>query len=396
MDAALNPRPKGVYLLIADSFYPSKLPPEARTNTYLADQLSSRGWQVVVWAQSTATCPPSAKHLSVIHRGRQWGVVELLRLTMWIIMHRPTKVALLYDVTEFSLKATVTWIPFLAKLTRTPCTTLMTNGVPPKRSKVQDAILSLLGLKVVKSPIGPLALSERLILYSEADRRALFEDVIFEGSLSIVSPPSVGILRPRLARIEKESRNFVIGFFGLMYPSKGVEWIIRALARLEEMDIPVRLAVVGQDGGITSNEGWNSKCKAYEQSLRELAIVLNVDGSIDWHGFQEDDRANELICRCDLICLPFDEGLTGTRSSFVECARVGMPVITTLTDATDDYLRAPDSGIIFVPPQNPEAIADAIAKIFANPNSCLDLGQKIKKFADSTFRDQFIDAFESS
>lgn len=394
-NASENPS-KGIYLLIADSFYPCKLPPESRTNTYLAEQLSNRGWCVVIWAPSIAEPPPTASRAEVVHRGKKWGVWELFRLIRWIRVHRPSRIALMYDVTEYSLRPTVTWIPLIAKFHQIPCATQMTNGVQPYRSSLQNIIVSALGFKcVVDLPIGPLAASERLMMYSEADKDALIgRSRSCPASVTIVSPPAVGIFSRLSRQTEHNASLFVIGFFGLIYPSKGLEWLIEALAYVKSGLVPVRLSIIGQGGGITSDEAWNLKCRQYETQLHELANKLGVQDLIQWHGFQPDDKAAELVTKCNLVCLPFDEGLTGTRSSFVECAKAGIPIVTTLGDSTDQYLKAPNSGITFVPPKSPQAIAKAISDLLTHPPLCRELAEQIKKFGRSIYTDQFVDEFD--
>jgi glycosyltransferase involved in cell wall biosynthesis len=383
------------YLLIAESFYPGELPGEARTNTYLAEQLSYRGWRVVVWAPPPAAAPPSAKNLTVIHRHRKWGYLELLRVMTWIVTYSPTKIGLLYNVTEFSLSPAVTWVPLLAKLLGLTCKTLMTNGVQPRRSRLQNKVFSALGFRdVVDLPIGPLAVSERVVVYSEPNKRALFGQSGWGSVCTIVSPPAV-VLNATPDRVRPDSGFFRVGFFGLLYPSKGLEWIIEALPLIRKLGVSVRLSVIGENGGVTSNESWNAKCREYEENLHKLSKSLGVDDLIQWHGFQPDSEANKLISECDLVCLPFDEGLTGLRSSFVECAKLGIPIVTTLSDETEEYLRNRESGIIFVPPKSPESIAKETAHLVNDTDRRKELGQKIARFADSTFSGQsFVDAFE--
>jgi len=281
----------------------------------------------------------------------------------------------MYDVTEYSLKPTVTWIPLIAKFLRIPCATQMTNGVQPYRSGFQNIILAVIGFKrLVDLPIGPLAASERLMMYSWADKDALIgRSQSCPTSVTIVSPPAVGILSGLSRKTEHNSNLFIIGFFGLIYPSKGLEWLIEALSFVRNGPVPVCLSIIGQGGGISSNEAWNLKCRQYEMHLHELANNLGVQDLIQWHGFQPDYKAAELVTSCNLVCLPFDEGLTGTRSSFVECAKAGIPIVTTLDDSTDQYLKAPNSGITFVPPKSPQAIAKAINDLAINPLRCNEL-----------------------
>ena len=393
---------KGTYLFIADAFYPKVLPPEAKTNAFIATSLAQRGWRVAIWGGAKAAVPPGVPRLKVVRKVETWNAFELIRMAAWIMLHRPARIGLAYFSSTYSMKAHINWLPFIAKWLGIHCTTLFTNGESTNRDPGQDRLFRWLGFAhLLGSPVGPLGASSHMVFYSMADKaKLLYCEDSSMYSYSIVSPPSFLRLPPGAGlRSGDPSKiastgHFQLGYFGLIYPGKGLACLIKGLSLVLESGISVRLVVIGGSGAVTADEASNKRCEDEEAELHQLALDLKVDYAITWCGYRDESEAAILITDCQAVCLPFDDGVTGLRSSFVECANLGVPVITTLTAATDDFLRAKGSGIMFVEPQNPEQIAAAIARLDADADLRRTCGEQVRHFAATHFKNgSLVDAF---
>lgn len=251
---------------------------------------------------------------------------------------------------------------------------------------------------LLEVPAGPLGGSSRLVVYCMGDMvNLLGAEGLSKYSCSVVPPPTV--LPPPASHggvaEEAPSDHFLVGYFGLSYPGKGLEWLLRGLHLALQSGIPVKLIVIGGSGAVTANQAWNQICEDYSSSLKQLARDLGIQGIIMWCGYQDDKEAAKLIADCQAICLPFEDGVTGLRSSFVECATIGVPLITTLTGGTDEYLRAENSGILFVAPENSEQIAAAISRLYADPGLRQACREQVRRFAAKNFRSgAFVDALD--
>src|SRR3954451_9043759 len=163
-------------LLIADAFYPRALPPECRTNTYLASALGKRGWKVSVWAGCGARVPADSVNVNIVRSPRFWGLTEVIRIFLWLLRNAPEHVILMYHAELYSNRANITLIPVIAKLLRLRSITLFTSGVRPRRSRVQDHFLSLLGYSALLSyPVGILGASATMIFYCDENRSRLLQ-----------------------------------------------------------------------------------------------------------------------------------------------------------------------------------------------------------------------------
>ena len=392
-------------LLIADAFHPNKLPPESLTNTYLALALAARQWNVAVWSHHGADLPVSSVGLRVLRGTRYWGLGEVLRISMWLFFNRPNQIIIMYHSSLYSARHEITWIPVIAKLLRLPCISLFTNGTRPERSAVQNRILSVLGVgKIAKHPLGPLSLSSKLVFYSEANQKNLLgpDDELGLGARSsIVSPPNtlpVGSACDKAtirASLGFGHEVFLVGYFGLIYPGKGIEWLLEAIEILVSQGIKIRLILIGPHGGLTSKENWNSKCRNYEAMLRKKVVALGLEDSVLWCGYCDDLTTVQYLSCCDVACLPFDAGLDNRRSSFIACAQIGLPIVTTKTNSTDQFLLSEQTGITYVKPRDSSQIAASLELLYRDKAMRAERAAKMKRFAMKHYRnDAFADLFD--
>jgi glycosyltransferase involved in cell wall biosynthesis len=212
------------------------------------------------------------------------------------------------------------------------------------------------------------------------------------NTLPVNNRPDRSVVRASLRLADED---FLVGYFGLLYLGKGIEYLVEAMWILKNKGLSTKLIIVGPHGGVTANDSWNVHCRNYEIALKHKADELAIADMIIWSGFCEDVKAVETLASCDLVCLPFDEGLTNRRSSFITCAQIGLPVITTLTSMTDESLQDSDSGIMYVEPRNSAQIADRVAMCYKEPEMRLTRGFMLKDFAARHYsNERFVDCFD--
>ena len=143
--------------------------------------------------------------------------------------------------------------------------------------------------------------------------------------------------------------DFVILFFGLLRPYKGVKYLVKSFESLpREIVENSRLMIVG--------ETWEDKesLKLVEKShLREKITVVNK--------YVPDDEVSLYFSASDVLVLPY------TRASQSGVAHIamafGLPIIATqvggLYEALKNY-----SGTYFVKPKDVEALTDALVKVY--------------------------------
>ncbi len=143
----------------------------------------------------------------------------------------------------------------------------------------------------------------------------------------------------------EQPTEWVLGTVCLIRPCKGIEVLVRAMARLRDRDRPVKAVVVG-----------TFYTPEYEQEIRALIESLGVGESVQLAGFSNDVPA--FLRTFDLFALP-SVGPEGLPMVLLEAMAHGLPTIGSNVPGVGDVLRDQVDGRI-VPPRNDLALADAI------------------------------------
>ncbi len=166
------------------------------------------------------------------------------------------------------------------------------------------------------------------------------------------------VMRPREPR-PRDGR-FRVHFHGEYAPFHGVDVILRAAKLLEGQ--PVDFQLIGT--GITYAR---DRKLAAELELRNVEFTDRVPYS----------ELAVYMSRAD-ACLGFFNGNKRADRLFtnkvVEAIACGKPLITRKNPAVQELLTDGES-VLFVPPEDPQALADAILRLKAEPSLCKTLGE---------------------
>jgi glycosyltransferase involved in cell wall biosynthesis len=132
-------------------------------------------------------------------------------------------------------------------------------------------------------------------------------------------------------------------------PRKGLDVLLRALARLTEHGVRFRARLVGK-GALLENH-------------RALARKLGLGESTEVVGWVPDVTAE--LAAADIFVLPSREEGSGSLS-LIEAARQGLALVASGIDGLIEDLAGGSSGVL-VPPDDPASLGDAIAGLIADP-----------------------------
>lgn len=151
-------------------------------------------------------------------------------------------------------------------------------------------------------------------------------------------------------RIERSADPYLI-CVGRLTRAKGQGVAIRALALLE--DTSPRLGLVGDGEDL--------------EELHDLAADLNVEDRIDWFG-QVDDAAPHLRS-ADVVLVP--SRWDGLSLALLEAMACGAPVVATVVPGSEAL-----KGVgVLVPREDPNAMADAVARLLGSSALRRDFGE---------------------
>jgi polysaccharide biosynthesis protein PslF len=159
--------------------------------------------------------------------------------------------------------------------------------------------------------------------------------------------------------------------WGLLGPGKGIEWALRALARLQNLDPAPVYTVAGR----THPKVVEQHGEAYRASLHQLGATLGIVQDVHYESAYLDDAAlGDLIRSADVVVLPYDSTEQVTSGVLVEAVAARVPVIATVFPHAVELLT--DGPGLLVPHRNPAALATAIRKILTRPALAAELRER--------------------
>ena len=142
---------------------------------------------------------------------------------------------------------------------------------------------------------------------------------------------------------------------GRLVEQKGFRYLIEAAAHIEKGSGLDRLAIIGAG--------------PLEDSLRELALQLGVDGKLDVRGARDPTEVRELLEQADLLAMPCIVTADGNRDSMPvvvkEALAMEVPVVGTDEVGLPELVRSGWGRL--VPPADSVALAAAIEELLALP-----------------------------
>jgi glycosyltransferase involved in cell wall biosynthesis len=198
--------------------------------------------------------------------------------------------------------------------------------------------------------------------------------------------------------------DLLLSYFGFLNASKGGETLIRALARLVEAGRPAFLVMVG--GAVGASDPTNVQ---YLEKVNRLIAELGLNPRVFWTGFTAPAGVSANLLASDVCVLPYRDGGSYRRGSFMAALAHGLPIVTTRPPsippasggegggtvrrpATAGTVRRPATAgggtvrrpatagggrlpalidgdnVRLVPPDDPAALADAIRDLAASPD----------------------------
>jgi glycosyltransferase involved in cell wall biosynthesis len=158
---------------------------------------------------------------------------------------------------------------------------------------------------------------------------------------------------------------------------KGVDVLLAAMALLRDRFPTLRLLAVGTG--------------SLDRPLQKMAAEIGIADRVRFTGLRTDVPA--IFRGLDLLVLPSrSEGLPMV---LLEAFGLSVPVVATRVGGTPELVEDGVTGLL-VPPEDPAALADAIARALASPELRRDLGTRARRvFEEKLDARRMVAAFES-
>ena len=223
-------------------------------------------------------------------------------------------------------------------------------------------------------------LSAHTVAQSAAARARLLE-------LHIIDPHKVSVIphgAPANLVAEQPPRDPlrapVILTWGLIGPSKGLEFGIEAIALLRDLEPAPRYVIVGQ----THPRILEVRGEEYRDSLVAKAAALGVGQLVSFNGDYRDlGSILTQIRDADVVLLPYLSREQVVSGVLVEAIASGKPVVATRFPHAEELLGE-GSGLL-VPHEDSAAIAAALRTLFTDPARAAEVAAVARRQAPSLF-----------
>jgi glycosyltransferase involved in cell wall biosynthesis len=204
----------------------------------------------------------------------------------------------------------------------------------------------------------------RLIVLTGACKALLVEEFGVAAARVLVAPDAAAAVPAELPAVRLDGETVV--YAGQLYPWKGVDTLVRALALLPR----ARLKIVG---GLAADD-------PHAGRLRDLAAELGVLGRVHFRGFVPHAQVGAELAGAAVAVVPLpDNPMSRYFTSplkLYEYMAAGLPIVASDLPSLREVLQHEQNALL-VRPDDPAALAEAIGRLLADPA----LGERLRRQA---------------
>jgi colanic acid/amylovoran biosynthesis glycosyltransferase len=258
-----------------------------------------------------------------------------------------------------------------------------------KRGKVSGALVTIFHGRDVGAPMHDGSLSRYKVLFDEGALQLPVNGFFRNALIAAGAPPAevlVHHMGVRPNEIEYRWRSWEKGTLsvisvGRLIEKKGIEYALRALARLPRRDWVY--SVIG--GGELLDE------------LKMLSASLGIADKVTFLGPRPHSEVKQRLRDAHVFLLPSigarDGDLEGIPVSLMEAMAAGLTVVSTYHSGIPELIEDRKTGFL-VPERDVAALADKLAWVVGNPRECERIARAARKKVEADFNaDQLNDRF---
>ena len=214
--------------------------------------------------------------------------------------------------------------------------------------------------------------ADAVVVMTEAGRVRLCSNFDVDARKISVIPHGAAV--SSAVRLENSKERPRLLTWGLLGPGKGIEWMIDALALLDDLR-PKPIYVVA---GNTHPKVHEYEGDVYRDMLMQRAKDRHVDVIFDPE-YRSLASLAQLISESTMVILPYDSPDQVTSGVLVDAIAAGRPVIATAFPHAVELLSS-GAGLV-VPRRDPEALADAIREVLTTPGLVNSMAAEARRLA---------------
>lgn len=383
-------------VLVVTSFPPDRnKSPECEKAFHLCEALARRGVRVHVATEEGAV-PGRHPGVTVYPVMKQWSWDELPRLEDLLRQCQPDAVLLVFLSHNFNHLPMVTFLPLVtgAVLPDAAFVTLFEDADVPAAGPAEDGTLAEFRRRA-SLPAGDhrygvlLRDSHRIAVVSERIATLLAPHGDFRARCEVIpNPPVIDFSPEDDGQIREQTRaalgvgpeEFLLSYFGYIFPPKGIETLLHAFAQVRRTRENVKLLLIGGTTVVLPDRPF------YVQEMVDLADALDLGGAVLWTGgfAWDNDEPSRFLRAADACLLPFVEGVCVHNCSFAAAAAHGLPVITTRGATLEEQFVHGENAFLCSPEQ-PDELAQAVLTLMDDTELYQRLHAGVRRLAEDYF-----------
>ncbi len=296
----------------------------------------------------------------IIHRRRlRWGPRSAWTILAWAEPLALEILNLQYQAAAYHLRGWINLVPYLTRHRRSiPWVTTFHDLLPPylfpkagrlRQEAVQHLATTSDGIIVTNAE------DETRLRKEAGNRLPPLRRIPIGSNITPTPPPDFA---PRQWREDHHvpPQALLLGFFGFLNRSKGVEVLLEATARLVREGHPVRLVFIG--GRTGSSDASN---RTYAEGIEARIAQLGLGPYLLRTGFAAPEAISAALLSCDLCVLPYRDGASLRRGTLHAALAHGCAIIT-----TEPRFPLPEleGAACFIPTEDAEALHAAILHLW--------------------------------
>lgn len=168
-------------------------------------------------------------------------------------------------------------------------------------------------------------------------------------------------------------QTLLIGYFGFLNRSKGGLTLVRTVHELVQQGYDAHLLLIGERVGASDPTNY-----AYLQEVEALIQALGLTERVQWTGHLADAGVSEALHLLDLLFMPYTDGASLRRGTLMAGLAHGCAIVTTTPqDPLPEFMAGRD--LLYVPPEEPQTAARAIAQLAVMPAQRHALGHSARQ-----------------
>jgi len=164
-------------------------------------------------------------------------------------------------------------------------------------------------------------------------------------------PPQIPVKRKRNYR--QKNKYLTFGYWGFIRKNKGIDVLIRSFKRY---------LLNGYKGKLILYASFDEK-NSYQNSILKLIKKIEIENNIEIKGYLSKEDLSIELSHLDCCILPFADGVSDRRGTFVAAMACGLPVITTVVEEEFITTGLKHNENVFLTPFNERDICKAMIKL---------------------------------